>query len=72
MIKPVTVASVLTKPGELRDTGTRPPNNNRFSMLRDRSRSVSISGRLPSPSPGPWDPRGPVGGGPGREKEIKQ
>ena len=51
MIKPVTVASVLTKPGELRDTGTRPPNNNRFSMLRDRSRSVSISGRLPSPSP---------------------
>ena len=52
MVKPVTVATVLSKPGEQHDTGTRSKtNNNRFSLLRDRSRSVSTSGRLPSPSP---------------------
>ena len=51
MVKPVTVTTVLSKPGELHDTGTRPKNSNRFSLLRDRSRSVSTSGRLPSPSP---------------------
>ena len=28
-----------------------PPNSNRFSLLRDRSRSLSTSGRLPPPSP---------------------
>ena len=49
--KAVSVAAVLATPGDQRDTGMKPPNSNRFMLLRDRSRSVSVSGRLPSPSP---------------------
>ena len=49
--KAISVAAVLATPGDQRDTGMKPPNSNRFMLLRDRSRSVSVSGRLPSPSP---------------------
>ena len=51
MIPAVPIATVLGKPDTRRDTGNRPPFNNRFELLRDRSRSLSASGRLPPPSP---------------------
>ena len=51
MIPVVPVASVLGGSDTRRDQGKRPPNSNRFSLLRDRSRSLSTSGRLPPPSP---------------------
>ena len=51
MIPAVSVATVLGKQGDQRESGMRPPAGNRFMLLRDRSRSVSTSGRLPSPSP---------------------
>ena len=51
MIPVVPVASVLDGADTRRDPGKRPPNSNRFNLLRDRSRSLSTSGRLPPPSP---------------------
>ena len=50
MINAVSVATVLSKQGDKQETGIKPSNSNRFMLLRDRSRSVSASGRLPSPS----------------------
>ena len=44
-MKPVSLAAALGKAGEVRDPGKRPPFSNRFEMLRDRSRTPSISGR---------------------------
>ena len=51
MIPVVPVASVLGGTDTRRDPGKRPPNSNRFNLLRDRSRSLSTSGGLPPPSP---------------------
>ena len=51
MINAVSVATVLSKQGDKQETGIKPSNSNRFMLLCDRSRSVSVSGRLPSPSP---------------------
>ena len=51
MIPVVPVASVLDGADTRRDPGKRPPNSNRFNLLRDRSRSLSTSGKLPPPSP---------------------
>ena len=51
MIPVVPVASVLGGADTRRDQGKRPSNSNRFNLLRDRSRSLSTSGRLPPPSP---------------------
>ena len=51
-IKPVSIASTLVKPNEVRDPGKNPTNNsNRFLVLRDRSRTPSVSGRGPPLSP---------------------
>ena len=49
-VKPVSLAAALGKAGEVRDPGKRPPFSNRFEMLRDRSRTPSISGRSLSPA----------------------
>jgi hypothetical protein len=48
--KPVSVSAILPN---LREQGNRPPDSNRFAMLVDRSRSLSVSsntGRAASPS----------------------
>ena len=51
MIPVVSVAAVLGKPDTRGAPGNRGQNSNRFQLLRDRSRSLSTSGRLPPPSP---------------------
>ena len=51
MIPVVSVAAVLGKPDMRGAPGNRGQNSNRFQVLRDRSRSLSTSGRLPPPSP---------------------
>ena len=51
MIPAVSVAAVLGKPDTRGAPGNRGQNSNRFQLLRDRSRSLSTSGRLPPPSP---------------------
>jgi len=78
-IKPVTIASVLGKgstpvnPNLLRDPGNKPHNNNRFTVLRDRSGSPSgfppLSPAAKRPLEGVYMPE-PTGKNPRLEKDF--